>query len=122
MNYHGQLNLFGEIVAPPLDSYRDRVAWILENYPEARNDDRLCLYLYWLLYDGLGVALGSDETIARFRHFIENNATTPETIRRRRAEIQKLRYPGAGTLLPNSTEQARRRALDGAGSPDRWRK
>ena len=119
---NSQLNLFGEVVAPPLDSYHDRVAWILENHPEARNDDRLCLFLYWLLYDGLHAALGSDEAVDRFRAFMEKQATTPETIRRRRAEIQKLRYPGAGTLLPDATEIERRRSLDGAGPPDRWRR
>jgi hypothetical protein len=47
-------------------------------------------------------------------------ATHPETIRRGRANLQKLRT-GTGTLLPGSAEVERRRALDGAGPPGRRR-
>jgi hypothetical protein len=118
--YAAQLDLFGG-TAPPADlSYQERVALVLERHPEARDNDGLLLYYYWLTFDGLDAVLPDEATRDRFRIFLEKHATSPETIRRRRQEIQKNRT-GAGSLRPSPGEAKRRRALDGAGAPRRKR-
>jgi len=99
-------------------SYAERTAYVLEHFPEARGNDCLCLLLYWWLWDSLDLIL-TDEEFAEMLAWTRH-ATTPETVRRRRQEFQRLRST-SGCLLPDEGTIARRRALDGAGSPDRWR-
>lgn len=109
-----QFDLFGSM-APPQDLNRDeKVAYIMENWPECRNDDRELMIRFWRVFDSMEEILG-DEGARRFRAWFLR-ATHPETIRRGRANIQKLRT-GAGALQPSEAEAQRRRALDGAGPP-----
>ena len=99
--------------------YSQKCAYVLEHIPETRQDDRLCLLVYWWMWDRLDVILSWDtfaDLVAWSFH-----ATQPETVRRRRQEHQQIRH-GAGSLLPDEATIERRRALDGAGSPDRWRR
>jgi hypothetical protein len=114
----GQLDLFGGI-APPAGLTRDqKCAYIMEHWPETRDDDRALMLRFWQLFDRLDAALGP-VAWARFCEVFPR-VTHPETIRRGRAEIQRLRT-GSGSLLPSITEAERRRALDGAGPPrERW--
>jgi hypothetical protein len=110
----GQLDLFGGI-APPAGLTRDqKCAYIMEHWPETRNDDRLLMIRFWQVFDSLEEILGATG-FRRFQAWFAK-ATHPETIRRGRAEIQKL-GKGGGSLLPEEHEAARRRALDGAGPP-----
>jgi len=109
-----QMGLFGGAEPPQGLTPQEKVAYILEVRPAARDDDRELMLAFWELFDGLTTVLG-EEGAARFAAWFRK-ATHPETIRRRRAEIQKL-GGGGGALLPSPGEAARRRALDGAGPP-----
>ena len=109
-----QMDLFGRAAPPQGLSPQEKVAYILEICPAARDDDRELMLRYWELFDGLALVLG-EQGADRFREWFRM-ATHPETIRRRRADIQKL-GGGGGSMLPSATEAARRRALDGAGPP-----
>jgi hypothetical protein len=99
----------------------EKVAYILENYPETRGNDRLCMLRYWEEFDGLRVQLGEDAWAVFFDLFkVEHPAkiTHPETIRRGRQSVQKLRT-GTGSLQPSGSVAEYRRARDGAGPPRR---
>jgi len=82
-----------------LRTTKDRVLYILERYPETRNDDR---YL-WLIY----IRLFCPE-MSRYIKFIPysvlKNAVQFETIRRVRQRIQE-----AGLYLPTDPKVAKRR-------------
>ena len=85
-----------------LRTVKSRVEYVLENYPETRNDDR---YL-WLIY----IRLFCPE-MSKYIRFIPydvlKNAPTFETIRRCRQKIQEQ-----GMYLPTDPEVlARRRRL-----------
>jgi len=112
-----QIDLFGHAGPPPGLNRDEKVAYIMEHWPETRNDDRLLLLRFWQVFDSLDEVLG-EEAARRFGAWFLK-ATHPETIRRGRANVQKLRH-GGGSLLPNAREAERRRALDGAGPPGRW--
>ena len=114
-----QLDLFGGSTDLPPDVIsrmtRDqKVAYILEEYPETRGDDRELMLRYWEVFDGLRGHLGDEgfEAFAAAFHKI----THPETVRRGRAGLQKLRS-GSGSLRPGESVIAYRRARDGAGAP-----
>ena len=76
-----------------------RVLFILERYPEARNDDLYLIILYWRLFDELG----------RYIRFVPyeviKKATRPETIRRTRQYIQNT----LGLYPPTRESVIRRR-------------
>lgn len=109
-----QYDLFGDI-QPPRDMDRDaKVAYILEHWPECRNDDRALWLRFWRVFDGMEEVFGI-EVVEQFAAWFAK-ATHPETIRRGRQEVQKLRTL-TGSLLPNSNETKRRQARDGAGPP-----
>jgi len=57
------------------------VRYILAHYPEARNDDKLLMLLYWEIIDHIKIP---KEFKIAFRRY----ATHPETIRRMRQKIQ----------------------------------
>ena len=116
--YTAQMYLFDD-GQPPAGLNRDeKVAYILEHWPECRNDDRLLMLRFWEVFDGMAEVLG-EQGARRFRAWF-CKATHPETIRRGRASVQKLRR-GGGALLPSDREAERRRALAGAGPPrGRW--
>ena len=109
-----QLDLLGGMAPPQGLDPQEKVAYLLEQHPDARNNDRELMLAYWSEFDGMREVLGQ-EGATRFAAWFRK-ATHPETIRRRRAEIQKL-GGGGGSLLPSDGEAARRRALDGAGPP-----
>ena len=111
-----QFNLFsGEASAPQGLKLRDKVAYILEHHPDARDDDALLLYYYWLEFDNLADSLEPD-ALRRFKTWFAGSATNPETIRRRRQEIQQLRGE-YGHLLPSEQVANYRKARDSAGPP-----
>lgn len=60
----------------------DRVIYILERYPEARNDDLYLIILYWRYFDELG------KYIRFVPYEVIKKATRPETIRRTRQYVQ----------------------------------
>lgn len=109
-----QFDLFGGLSAPAGLSLQDKVAYVLEHYPEARDDDRLLTLWYWRTWDNLAAVVSEDQ----FDRLLTwcRNAAHPETIRRRRQEIQKLRTE-VGHLLPSDSVAAFRKAQDGAGPP-----
>lgn len=109
-----QMGLFGGTEPPQGLTPHEKVAFILETNPEARDDDRELMLAYWQQFDALALVLGA-EAMGKFAAWFRKS-THPETIRRRRAEIQKL-SGGGGSMLPSPGEADRRRALDGAGPP-----
>ena len=132
-----QLTMFG---APPVEAYsdlspREKAELLMDENPEARNDDRLLMLLWWERFDSLGTLFHwslrdlmegevDDEELQvmanalseRFKDWFRRTATHPETIRRRRVEIQSLRKKH-GALRPAAHITAYRKARDGAGPP-----
>jgi len=91
-----------EEVLHKLESTKERVLYILEHYPEARNDD---LYL-WLIY----VRLFSPELskyISYIPYEVLKKAPKFETIRRVRQHIQNT----LGLYPPTREEVMRRRRI-----------
>lgn len=111
-----QLDLFGDIHPPQDLDLRSRVAYVLEAHPETRDDDRLLTLWYWWEWNGLAAIL----TEAQFQVLLKwaARADAPETIRRRRQEIQQLRGD-LGALRPSPEVADFRRKRDGAGPPRR---
>jgi hypothetical protein len=111
-----QYDLFGQIQAPQDLDLHSKVAYILEQHPEARDDDRLLVLWFWWEWNSLACLL----TAAQFQDLLVwvMGAEQPETIRRRRQEIQMLRS-GVGTLQPSASTAAHRREQDSAGPPSR---
>jgi hypothetical protein len=74
------------------------IRYILAHYPEARNNDKLLMLLYWELADKIPIPV-------EFRRAFLYRATHPETIRRMRQKIQEQ-----GDYLPRQEVlEARRR-------------
>jgi hypothetical protein len=74
------------------------IRYILAHYPEARNNDKLLMLLYWELADKISIP-------KEFRQAFLYRATPPETIRRARQKIQS-----EGSYLPRQEVlEARRR-------------
>jgi hypothetical protein len=74
------------------------IRYILAHYPEARNNDKLLMLLYWELADKINIP-------KEFRQAFLYKATPPETIRRARQKIQ-----AEGSYLPRQEVlEARRR-------------
>jgi len=113
-----QPDLFGENLPPSGISLVDRVANILDEVPDARNDDGLLALEYWCRYDGLAGVLDGD-ALRDFCDWFRAKATSYETIRRRRQEIQRNRDQDLGHLRPSPSVESYRRARDGAGPPRR---
>ena len=111
-----QYDLFGDLTPPQDLSLKNQVAYILETYPEARDSDALTLFHFWCDWDGLS-ALFDDSALEAIKEFLQK-ATSAETIRRRRQEIQQLQTE-IGRLRPSEGAIAYRRARDGAGPPRR---
>lgn len=72
----------------------DKVRFIMEHFPDARNNDNYLCVQYWKLVDGVK---DIDDIIA---------STKPEVIRRARQKIQE-----SGILLPTDPDVARRRRM-----------
>jgi hypothetical protein len=72
--------------------------YILAHFPEARNNDKLLMLLYWDIVDKIPMP-------KEFRQAFLHKATPPETIRRMRQKIQEQ-----GDYLPRQEIlEARRR-------------
>jgi hypothetical protein len=72
--------------------------YILAHFPEARNNDKLLMLLYWDIVDKIPMP-------KEFRQAFLHKATPPETIRRMRQKIQEQ-----GEYLPRQEVlEARRR-------------
>jgi len=89
----------GEALVERLKTTKERVEYILENYPETRNDD---LYL-WLIYVRLFDKVLS-KYIRRIPYGVIKRATRPETLSRVRRKIQE-----EGRLLPTDPKVLKRR-------------
>jgi hypothetical protein len=74
------------------------IRYILAHYPEARNNDKLLMLLFWEIFDKINIP-------KEFRQAFLYRATPPETIRRARQKIQS-----EGDYLPSpEVLEARRR-------------
>jgi len=73
------------------------IRYILAHYPEARNNDKLLMLLYWELVDKIQIP-------KEFRQAFLYKATHPETIRRMRQKIQEQ-----GDYLPRQEVLEKRR-------------
>jgi hypothetical protein len=74
------------------------IRYILAHYPEARNNDKLLMLLFWEIFDKINIP-------KEFRQAFLHKATPPETIRRMRQKIQEQ-----GDYLPRQEVlEARRR-------------
>lgn len=68
-----------------------RIVYILEVYPETRDDYKTLIARYWLKFDGLQQLLDGPVTVQDFVHWIRTCATSPKTIQNRAMEIQRQR-------------------------------
>jgi hypothetical protein len=75
------------------------IRYILAHYPEARNNDKLLMLLYWELADKISIP-------KEFRQAFLYRATPPETIRRARQKIQSQHE-----YLPSEDVLRKRRRL-----------
>jgi hypothetical protein len=101
-----QMMLSGEIVGEleqetinKIRKVRDRVKFILENYPSTRGNDTELQFRYYRIFEPwLGFKIKNFEALL--------NATSMETIRRRREE-----FNAKGEYLPTDKTIRRRRRL-----------
>lgn len=82
-----QKNLFGETVVT--GDIRDRIIFLLEEYPETRDDYHELMVRYWLEFDGLDRLLPDETAREAFREWFVKRATTVKTIQNRALEIQR---------------------------------
>ena len=75
------------------------IRYILAHYPEARNNDKLLMLLFWEIFDKINIP-------KEFRQAFLNRATPPETIRRVRQKIQSQHE-----YLPSEDVLRKRRRL-----------
>jgi len=72
-----------------IGSDHDKALYILTNYPEARNSYKAAIFWWWVVYDGLGPILRSQEQLDAFKKWlIGQRATNQHTIRNRIQEVQ----------------------------------
>lgn len=133
-----QFDMFG----PPTEALGDltplqKAEFLMDENEQARSDDRLLMLLWWERFDDLGpmfhwmmrdllpdgtgdeaLQQAAEKAMTRFMAWFENAATHPETIRRRRAELQANRKKH-GTLRATPEVTAYRKARDSAGPPRR---
>ena len=81
-----------------LQSVETCVRYILAHYPEARNDDKILMLLYWEIIDRIPMTRD-------FKRAFLKRATHPESIRRMRQKIQH-----EGDYLPRKEVLEYRRA------------
>lgn len=115
--YPRQMTLDGVEVDPYQDlNLRQRAAIILDNYPDARDNDNVFVLRCLWEFDGLRHVID----VATYRKILawaaRQDTTSFETWRRRRQEIQRNRS-GAGYLQPSEDVADYRRRRDGAGPP-----
>lgn len=83
-----QLTLM-DLGPPALDNLKDRITWVLSEYPEARNCYRTCQYYVWFHFYGLADALAGG--LEEFRDWYVDPRRCPaaKTILQRAQEIQR---------------------------------
>ena len=79
-----QQSMFGAPVVS--GSISQRLEYLLSEHPEARDDYKAVMALFWLEFDGLADVLG-DKADA-FREWFVRSATSPKTIQNRCMEVQ----------------------------------
>jgi hypothetical protein len=82
-----------------LSNTETAIRYILAHYPEARNNDKLLMLLYWELVDKIKIP-------KEFQQAFLHRATHPETIRRTRQKIQSQHE-----YLPSEDVLKKRRRL-----------
>lgn len=75
-----KLSLEAALGSQRLDSVRERVAYILNNHPSARNSDKQLALLYWRLFEGESFSPDLQDRIFKLTHV--------PTLTRERAKIQ----------------------------------
>lgn len=75
-----RLSLEAALDSQRLDSVRERIAYILNNYPSARNSDKKLALLYWRLFEGASFSPDLQDQIFKLTHV--------PTLTRERAKIQ----------------------------------
>ena len=82
----------------------DRVMYLLERFPRARNNDTYLLILYWRYFDEIG------DYILYIPYEVIERATKPETVRRTRQYIQNT----LGMYPPTPSTQVKREKAEKA--------
>lgn len=118
--YGQQWSLDGERVFTSPDGSRsnptaltdkEKVALIMDRYPETRDCDKLLLFFYWKLFGPLDRFLNPEAQDSLLRFLACKETKVPESVRRRRQELHKLRTE-EGILRPAPDILDRRRRLD----------
>lgn len=83
---------------------KSNVAFILENYPKARNCDKYLTLKYWEIFDKL--PLNDTSLVKDFKFAFVNNSTSTESIRRSRQLLQQEGlYPPTDTSVIESRKK-----------------
>ena len=84
-----QMSMFGNPTPAVSSDVVSRMTYILEQYPEAREDYKAAIFLYWREFEGLGDVLG--EKADDFRIWLMDRATPPKTLQNRCQDCQNRR-------------------------------
>lgn len=68
----------------------DRLAYIMEVYPETQGNYKALHFRYWMEFEGLREVLKSGDS-SRFEHWYRYKATSPKTLNNRAGELQNKR-------------------------------
>ncbi len=83
-------------LAEKLKQTKERVAWILEHYPSARNSDTLLEFLYLRIFEGIDIPYVTWERLSRI---------SLETVTRMRRKLNE-----EGLYLPTDPEILKKRS------------
>ena len=97
-------------------TYKDKAALILDQYPDARDNDNVFVLRCLWEFDGLHKVLSAEDYRKLLAWAARQETTAFETWRRRRQEIQRNRT-GSGYLRPTESVASYRQSRDGAGPP-----
>ena len=97
-------------------TYRDKAAFILDQYPDSRDNDNVFVLRCMWEFDGLHKIISAEDYRKMLAWAARSQTTAFETWRRRRQEIQRNRT-GSGYLRPTESVASYRQARDGAGPP-----
>ena len=113
--YAKQLGFNGETAI--VGNLQSLVAYVFEKYPDARSDNKLLTFFFWLEHCGLAEGLtdvvvcpvcqtpNTWTFIEKFKTWFIAKARMPETITRRQRELQG----DIGVLKPSKTVQRERK-------------
>lgn len=68
---------------------KDRVHWILENFPDTRDSDKLLWLAYLVIFHGLKDKIGTDNYLRLRTIIMDTETCTMESITRCRRKIQE---------------------------------